>query len=74
MTGFEYALSLHEVCKFQSQEKKIGLMSNTELRRKLDEGAWRINGRVVRSKDEIEFPITSVVIFPKSEKKRITIL
>lgn len=74
MTGFEYALSLHEVCKFQSQEKKIGLMSNTELRRKMDEGAWRINGRVVKAKDKIVFPITSVVLFPKSDKKRITIL
>lgn len=74
MTGFEYAMSLHEVCTFQSQEKKIGVMSNSELRRIVDQGALRINGRPIKAKDDIEFPITSVVLFPKSDKKRCTLL
>lgn len=74
MTGFEYIMDLNEVCKFTSQERPPGPASKSELRRLLDQSALRINGKVVRTKDVIEFPITSVVLFPKSEKKRITIL
>lgn len=74
MTGLDYILSLNEVCQFHSTERPPEKASKSELRRLLDQSALRINGKVVKSKDKIEFPITSVVLFPKSDKKRITIL
>jgi hypothetical protein len=74
MTGLEYILSLNEVCQFHSTERPPEKASKSELRRLLDQSSLRINGKVVRSKDEVEFPIVSVILFPKSEKKRITIL
>ena len=74
MTGLEYILSLHEVCVFRSQERGPGPASNSELRRLLDQSALRINGQVVRTKDKVPQSIVSVVLFPKSFEKRITIL
>lgn len=74
MTGLEYIMDLNEVCKFRSTEKKPGPCSNSELRRLLDQGALRINGKVVKSRDPVEFPVKSSVMFPKSQTGRITLL
>jgi hypothetical protein len=74
MTGLQYILTLHEVCQFRSTERKPGPCSNSELRRLLDQGALRLNGQIVRSKDYIPLPITSAVLFPKKPDSRITIL
>jgi hypothetical protein len=74
MTGLEYIMNLNEVCQFRSTERKPGPCSNSELRRLLDQGALRVNGQVVKSRDAIPFPVASAVMFPKAVNGRITLL
>jgi hypothetical protein len=67
MTAFDFLLSLHENwCYFQTREgAKVGAASNNELRRWLKNGAVVINGIKVSPTTAIQFPITSMVLFPK---------
>lgn len=67
MSAYEFLLSLHEdFCHFQTREgKKYGAASRSELRRRCDNGAVVINGKKMKSTERIEFPITSMVLFPK---------
>lgn len=66
MTAWEFLRNLHSVCKFQTREgKKVGTASSSELKRWIDNGALIINGEKVSSKEEMDFPMTSVVLFPK---------
>jgi hypothetical protein len=74
MTGIQYLRSLHEVCQFQSQERRIGAATNSELGRWLKSKALHINGHPIAPTEQIEFPIVSVVLFPASTKRRCTIL
>lgn len=74
MTAYELMLSLHEVCQFRSTSRKPAVASNSELRRMLDEKAVRINGKALAAKDNIEFPITSIVMFKNKPDSRITLL
>jgi len=67
-------MSLHEVCRFRSQERSPAIASNSELRRLCDQKAFHINGEPVTSKEIIDYPIISVVFLPSSKKKRCTIL
>lgn len=72
MNAFEYLKTLHEVCQFQTREgAKIGLASNSELRRWLRNGVLVMNGRKVGEQDALPYPITSVYLFPKH---RVTLL
>lgn len=72
--GMEFILSLDEVCCFQSQERGPGRASKSELRRIIDQGGLHVNGAPIKSKDKLPHPITNVVLFPKSKKKRTTLL
>lgn len=73
MTGLELLKGLHEVCQFQSKEgAKIGKASNSELRRWLQQGAVEVNGHKLGWDEVIDFPIMSLVMFPK--KHRTTLL
>jgi hypothetical protein len=74
MTGLEYIMNLNEVCQFRSTERKPGPCSNSELRRLLDQGALRVNGQVIRSRDTVPLPVSSAVMFPKTVTGRITLL
>ena len=74
MTGLEYLLNLNKVCQFRSQERPPGTASNSELRRFLDQQALLINGVAVKAKDAVPEDINSVVLFPKSKKRRCTLL
>jgi len=76
VTVYEYMLRIHatgtaEKRGFWSKELN-GFASNGQLRRWLDDSAVRFNGRPLKSKDRLDFPLYSVVMFPKA--KRITIL
>lgn len=56
----------HEWCYFQTKEgAKIGEASNAELKRWFDNKAVIIGGKATNWNDEIEFPIKSMVLFPK---------
>jgi hypothetical protein len=49
-------------------------MSNGELRRHIQQGGVLINGERVAPDEEIDFPVFSVVFFPKSATRRVTIV
>lgn len=57
-----------------STEKPCTPASNSEIRRWLDGGMIEINGVRPKAKEKIDFPIKSVVFFPKSQKRRCTIV
>ena len=75
MNVLSFLRNLHAVCHFQSNEgKKVGDASGSELKRMLQNNVMLINGERVRWDEEIDFPIISVVMFPKNEGKRCTLL
>jgi hypothetical protein len=74
MTGFD-ALKLMETlcCGFNSKERH-GNASNRELRQWLKDKAVLINGLKPGPDDEVGQSITQFILFPKHDKKRITIV
>ena len=74
MNAWNFLRNLHSVCHFQSAEgKKVGDASASELKRFLQNSAVQINGERVAWDEEIDFPVISVVMFPKNENKRCTL-
>lgn len=72
MKAWEFIRDLHSVCKFQTREgKKVGVASASELKRWIMNRALIVNGEHVAWNEEMDFPIISVVLFPKN---RITLL
>ena len=60
-------------CMPQSKEgDQLGHPSNSELVRWCKKGCVLLNGNLVKFNDEITFPITELVFFPKS-KARCTV-
>lgn len=73
MNGFGLLRNLHEVCGFQTREgAKVGKASSSELKRWLQNKAVIINGEVLDWNEEIDFPVFSLVLFPKS--RRVTLV
>jgi len=72
MTMWGYLRELHSVCHFQSKEKRVGVATNSELKRWIQNKALEINGEKVEWDEVINFHIHSVVLFPK--RGRITLL
>lgn len=74
-TAFEYIMRIHnfggEKLGFWSRETK-GFASGSEIRRWLDNSAVRFNGVPKKSKERLDSPVHSIVLFPKGN--RITIL
>ena len=77
-TAFEFVLRIHRFrhtderpVGFWSREFK-GVASNSEVKRWLENSAIRFNGKAMKPKDMLDFPLHSVVLFPKAE--RITLL
>lgn len=67
MTALQMLTSLHEVCHFQTKEgKKVGRASNSELRRWIQNKAVLFNNESVELNEEIDFPIFSLILFPKN--------
>jgi hypothetical protein len=48
--------------------------SNGELRRWLHKGAVRCNGKTLTTDDLVNWPITELVLFPKNDLQRVTII
>lgn len=57
-----------------SVEHKNEAMSNGELRRHMRQGGVLINAEQVEPSEEIDFPVFSLVFFPKSHARRTTIV
>lgn len=49
-------------------------MSNGELRRHIQQGAVLVNGERVEPQEEIDFPVFSLMFFPKSATRRTTLV
>lgn len=77
MTVLQYLISLHTfgAGRFWSKEKPKEPASNSELRRWIAKGSFAINGEPCTDPNEvIDFPLHSVILFPKNPLKRITLL
>lgn len=71
-TALEFIIRMHSFRSgFWSREMK-DFASNSEIRRWLDNSAIRFNGKPAKPKDMLDFPVHSIVFFPKAN--RITIL
>lgn len=57
-----------------NKERAASPPSNSEIRRWLDQGSVQINGVAPKANDIITFPMTQLVFFPKSDKKRATVI
>ena len=83
MAALQYMIRVHEFphgkpdgkakTGFWSHEQNR-IASNSELRRWIQQGAILFNGERMEPNEPIDFPLNSVILFPKSDKKRITIL
>jgi hypothetical protein len=72
MNFWEFLRDLNKICHFQTKEgKRVGPVSNSELKRWCQNKALIINGESVAWDEKVDFPIISVVLFPKN---RITLL
>jgi len=56
-----------------SMEKPCTEISNSEIKRLIQQGGVLINGERCTDQEEIDFPVFSVVFFPKA-KRRTTII
>ena len=60
-------MELNKLCHFQTKEgKKVGAVSNSELKRWLQNRAVIVNGEALAWDELMDFPIFSVVLFPKN--------
>lgn len=74
ITAHQLLKELHEVCNFQSREAPNKVASNSELRRWIVQRSVLFNNEPVEPNEEIDFPLFSVVLHPKSDKHRTTLL
>lgn len=73
MTAMEYLAGLRPALPF-SAEKPCIPMSNGELRRTMIKGSVLFNGETVTPDELIDFPVFSLVFFPKSVQRKTTII
>lgn len=64
MNAWEFLMDLNKVCHFMSRER-TGKASNSELKRWIKNKALVVNGEKVEWDELMDFPIISVVLFPK---------
>ena len=70
----EWMTKVNELCQFTSIETPGKKASKSELQRWLDQGSILINGERIGRDELMDFPIISVVLFPKSDQRRCTLL
>lgn len=73
MKAAQFLSSLEHVPMVMNGNKPIKA-SNSERRRWLQNKAVVINGKTAGPDDEIEFPVTQLIFFPNSEKRRCTMV
>ncbi len=80
MKARDWLADLHKVCHFisievdpKAEKREVKLASRSELQRWLQQGSILINGERVAPDEEMDFPIISVVLFPKSPTRRCTL-
>lgn len=70
VTAYQWLIGLG-VGFWDKAEKKAA--SKSTLRRFIEQGAIRFNGKIVKPNDMLDFPILSVVMFPKSDTQYLTL-
>lgn len=60
--------------KAKDSEGRCVLMSNGELRRQAKQGAILINGERFDPDEPMDFPVFSLVFFPRSPSRRTTVI
>lgn len=73
MNTLDYLIGLRPALPFSS-EKPCTPVSNSELKRWIANGTILINTERVVAEEIIDYPVFSLVFFPKSEKRRTTIV
>ncbi len=68
MNAMQFLNNLRPAVPF-SVEQGCKPMSNTELRRHIQQGGILINGERIQVNEEIDFPVFSLVFFPNSKRK-----
>lgn len=71
-TALQFLISLKPHLPMTMNGNKPEEPSNSEIRRWLQQNAVIINGKKPQPGDDIEFPIYSLIFFPKSQKSRCT--
>jgi hypothetical protein len=72
-TALQFFIRLNKLAPFWNHEEKKHA-SNSFLQRKIKEGAILFNGERMEPNELIDFELFSLVMFPKSDKKRCTLL
>jgi hypothetical protein len=66
-TAIQFLTDLLSICMLQTREgKRVGKASTSELRRWIQNKAVLINGETVEVHEVLDFPVFSVVLFPKN--------
>jgi len=73
VNALQFLISLRPAIPM-SIEKPCLPMSNGELRRLIQQGAVLINSERFSPDEVIDFPVFSLVFFPKSDKRRTTLV
>ena len=73
MTALQWLMSLRPALPMSIEQPRKP-MSNGELRRHMQQGGVLINGQRVAVDEAIDFPVFSLVFFPKSDGRRTTLV
>lgn len=68
MKLLDLLVELDKLCRFRSTEGKAEL-SKSELKRWFDKGSVLINGEKAKWDEPFDFPVFSMVLHPKGERK-----
>jgi hypothetical protein len=74
LTAFQALLHINQHCQFMSIEVKSEKASNSEIKRWLNQGAIHVNSQAISATDPWPPMIRSLVMFPKSPKRRCTLI
>lgn len=76
MTALQYLIAVHAFGAggFWSIESPKKPASNSELRRWITQQSLHINGEPVTVDEVLDYPLHTVVLFPKSQRRRCTLL
>jgi hypothetical protein len=73
VTALEFLISMRSTLPMSKEAgKEPKIASNSEIRRWLRDSAVVLNGIKVKADDNVRFPITSLIFFPKSKESRCT--
>lgn len=73
LTALQFLIRLNELATFWNTEQNCKA-SNSALRRWIEQGGVLFNREKMEPNELLDFSLFSLVLFPKSEKKRITLL